>query len=333
MFQPGDPGFPKVMDDHYITLNGLDINLRRLNDIQLDTIYRRYPDHVAVNAEWRSRKPNPPRTAPESQTSADGNTAIEATSSSAANAHWNETTSWDRIGTFFREAEEGILGMAKRRQIYLRQRPSQNPRLTSPFSESHAAPSLPEASRPSPLRQELVDLESSAEDRPSVHSSQALPRNSRMGQPHSWIQEFAAQNTMFNNLPAMNPVAERYPQGRERDNNCVLDFHNVLVTSPDGEADADEEDNVEEISRKLEVIHLEVENRERDCERAQEMDEGGYADDDDSSFEPAEPEYVFVSGNRQIGNVGSWNRLRAWNGTVRRGSRCPSPVCGGCGRQ
>ena len=53
------------MEYYQVTLNGVDIELRRVNDTQLDTMRRNNPHNVALNAEWRRRKPRPPPTARE----------------------------------------------------------------------------------------------------------------------------------------------------------------------------------------------------------------------------------------------------------------------------
>lgn len=53
------------MEYYQVTLNGVDVELRRVNDTQLDTMRRNNPHNVALNAEWRRRKPRPPPTARE----------------------------------------------------------------------------------------------------------------------------------------------------------------------------------------------------------------------------------------------------------------------------
>jgi hypothetical protein len=49
---------PKAMDSHLTTLNGIDFNLLQPSDIQLDTVHRSYPNHLAVNSEWECQHPS-----------------------------------------------------------------------------------------------------------------------------------------------------------------------------------------------------------------------------------------------------------------------------------
>ncbi len=197
------------------------------------------------------------------------------------------------------------------RQVCPRQRLSGVPKITA-----RTAPSLPDASRSWPLRQELVDLEDITNTCTSTRhyvisgGSAKVAVTPYMIRPRSWIQELAAQNILFNSLPAM---INEYAFEKEKD------LYNTPCIS-DGDGDADEEDNVEEIINELEEMHTQENDEGQESSRSQETD------DEDSSFEPNESGYVFVNTSRQIGTVGSWNELRAWNGTVRRGSRFPSPV-------
>jgi hypothetical protein len=332
-------------NDRRVVPDGIDFDLERLTDIQLDTIRRYHPDHEAVNAEWGSRQPSPPAyTAPQSKTSAYGITAFKATwSSSTADTstpemNWEPTHSPSYLpGTAVREPRPSFSGSAgdensdKEEPTHVH-RPRITltvPASTGSFLSLRSAPSLPEANRPSPLRQELIDIEDDTEQHPSARPSVVFRGSNRFAdapRPRSWVQELAAQNIIFNTLPVMDPMNDWNPWVEESgyDNNSGFQVPPNTPCSSDGEGDADEEDNVEEISKHLEEVHLEEENQEQDSRRGQETDEG--ADDEDSSFESAEPDYVFVNRNRSSGNAGPWNKLRAWNHRVRRGSRCPSPV-------
>ena len=69
------------MEYYQVTLNEMDIELRRVNDAQLDTVRRNNPHNIAVNAEWRRRQPRPPPTAREIEMEANRAMVAEASNS------------------------------------------------------------------------------------------------------------------------------------------------------------------------------------------------------------------------------------------------------------
>jgi hypothetical protein len=79
----------------------------------------------------------------------------------------------------------------------------------------------------------------------------------------------------------------------------------------DREADADEEDNAEDLSAGPEGIRREENSEQQHIRFSEEMEDDGHSNDEDGTLEPSEPEYVIVDGR---------NELRAWNGRARRGS-------------
>ena len=79
-------------------------------------------------------------------------------------------------------------------------------------------------------------------------------------------------------------------------------------------ADADEEDNAEDLSTEPEETRLEENSEQQHIRFSEEMEDGGHSDDEDGTLEPSEPEYVIVDGR---------NELRAWNGSARRGNSLP----------
>ncbi|KAH8799994.1 hypothetical protein F5882DRAFT_506510 [Hyaloscypha sp. PMI_1271] len=79
----------------------------------------------------------------------------------------------------------------------------------------------------------------------------------------------------------------------------------------DREADADEEDNAEDLSAGPEGIRREENSDQQHIRFSEEMEDDGHSNDEDGTLEPSEPEYVIVDGR---------NELRAWNGRARRGS-------------
>jgi hypothetical protein len=81
-----------------------------------------------------------------------------------------------------------------------------------------------------------------------------------------------------------------------------------------GEADADEEDNAEDLSTEPEETRLEENSEQQHIRFSEEMEDGGHSDDEDGTLKPSEPEYVIVDGQ---------NELRAWNGSARRGNSLP----------
>jgi hypothetical protein len=201
-----------------------------------------------------------------------------------------------------------------------------------PCSSLHYLPaaSLPEIRCSSPLRQERFNFGDSAENGPvmnpfGITSQRNLPRVNERTKEHSWFQELAAQNVLFSALPAFDTVIESDVQDDDAPETAMNSPVDPIVPSvpynSDGEGDADEEDNVVKISRKLEDDCLGKENEWQEEGSSHATGDGGEANDEDSNFELGEERYVFVDGNGQPDTGGSWCLLKTWNGTVRRGSK------------
>jgi hypothetical protein len=148
-----------------------------------------------------------------------------------------------------------------------------------------------------PMREELLNVEGSADNGTGSRQYEITRGNNATTYQHSWVQELAMQNIIFNSLPVVNPEDNHVGPSNTA---CLFD-----------KGDADEEDNIEDVSRGLRELHVQESNQKQEDERSQETNKTADGDDEDSSFEPSEPEYVFVSPRR----------------------RCPSPVGGRSGRQ
>lgn len=90
-----------------------------------------------------------------------------------------------------------------------------------------------------------------------------------------------------------------------------LEAQSEFPYKSDREADADEEDNAEDLSAGPEGIRLEENGEQQHIRFSEEMEDDGHSNDEDGTLEPSEPEYVIVDWR---------NELRAWNGIARRGS-------------
>jgi len=288
------------MENYQATIDGIDLELRRVNDTQLDTIRRNYPHNVTVNPEWRSRQPRPPLTAREIEMEVNRTMATEASNSNsricavASQSGVSKSEIRDTIADIRRESLQEISREEEQGEFW----PLRHP----------------------PLGEELLNVDESADNGTDSRHYEITRGNNATRYRHSWVQELAMQNIIFNSLRVVNP-----------EDSHVGPSHTACLS--DKEGDADEEDDIEEISRGLVDLYVQESNQKREDGRSQEKDEGADGDDEDSSFEPSEPEYVFVNPRRRLGEAGSWNLLRSWNGCIRRGSRCPSPVGGGSGRR
>jgi hypothetical protein len=75
-----------------------------------------------------------------------------------------------------------------------------------------------------------------------------------------------------------------------------LDAQSECLHKSDGEADADEEDNAEDLSTEPEEIRLEENSEQQNIKFSEEIEDDRHSDDEDGTLEPSEPEYVIVDG-------------------------------------
>ena len=253
------------MENYQATLGGIDLELRRVNDTQLDTIRRNYPHNITVNAEWRSRQTRPPPVARKIEMEANKTMATEASNSNsriramASQSGVSKSEIRDNIADIRREILEEISREEEPGEFWPLQRP--------------------------PLGEELLNVDESADNGTDSRHYEITRGNNATKYRHSCVQELAMQNIIFNSLPVVNP-----------EDNHVGRSHTACLSNK--ESDADEEDDIEEISRSLVDLHFQESNQKREDGRSQETDEGADGDDEDSSFEPSEPEYVFVNPRR-----------------------------------
>ncbi len=258
------------MENYQVTLKRMDLELRRVNDTQLDTIRRNCLHNVAVKAEWRRRQPRPPPTAREIEMEANRTIATETSdSNSRIRAMVSES------GLLKSEIRENIAGTW--RGILEEISRLEETGNCWPFQHPH-------------LREERLNVEESANIGDTRHYDITRGNNATRDQ-HTWVQELAMQIIIFNSLLVVNP----------QDNQ--LGPPNTARLS-DKEGDADEEDNIDKISRGLREVHVQESNQKWEVGRSQETDEGADGDDDNSSFEPSEPEYVFVTQKDDLEKLG-----------------------------
>ena len=111
-----------------------------------------------------------------------------------------------------------------------------------------------------PLGEELSNVDESADNGTDSQNYEITRGNNATRYRHSWVQELAMQNIIFNSLRVVNPEDSRVGPSNTA---CLSDK----------EGDTDEEDDMEKTSRGLWYLHVQESNQKREHGRSQETDE------------------------------------------------------------